>query len=244
MKHPATSEQYAEGAKFARNNASDWLDDAECLLARSPGSHALAAAIMGCEEGSKACTWLLCSMMVHSDAVVWDSSFRRSKESHYLRMFMAIYMGGMSAYFLNNIAAVEGFVTDFFTKPLKEGFSSVARFLHSGPLSLPDMFAIIPNLPVVRAKAFYVDWIGPDNFSTPHDAAPGEAAKYIAAGRELIKLLDYLLPLGDQISPEEHDQVGLALKPLVQMITGKEPAAWQPMLTALIAGVTEEPPPA
>lgn len=242
MEHPDTPEQYAEGARLARNNASTWLDDAEYLAKRSADSHSLAAAIMGCEESAKAYVWLACSWMDHNEAVAFEEAIRKGPDRHYAQMFLAIWLGSLSQYLLSPSKGLHNMPDDFLSDPLQNSFHFIGDFLRGLPVDLSALFYAIPHLPGIRAMAFYVDWTQSDNsFRTPRAVSPQETFKYIDAGRELIKLLDYALPLWDQVSPEQREQLGLAWTPVVRMLISKDKNALEPILATLGAGVTGSP---
>ncbi len=238
MEHPDTPEQYAEGARLARNNASAWLDDAECLANRSPDSHALAAAIMGCEESSKAYTWIMCSWMDHSDAVAFEDVIRKRSDRHYLQMFLAVFIGSISPHVLSSRSSSNRTAHDFPSDPMQQGFRALGEVVRELPDKLSALFRSIPRLGDIRGSAFYVDWKQAEHgFRTPSDSSPGDASTYIGAGRGLIKLLDYILPRWDEASLEQREQMGAAWKPVVRMLTSKDVTALEPILTELGAGV-------
>lgn len=229
MARLATPENYANGARLARDNAMEWLDDAKYVLGRSPGSHALAAAIMGCEEATKAYTWWMCSLMSPPDAQRWEDAVRKRTDRHYLQMFLAIFLGSLSSALADTPAADIDVVT-----PVPSFAKHMGQILRQSEVNIPELMSTIPQLPALRSTAFYVDWVESDGrFRTPHDGAPGEAVRYIEAGDKLIKLLGLALPLSERLGPEERGPVAAMLASVLSSLASNDTADLEPLLAEL-----------
>jgi hypothetical protein len=205
MDHPPSRERYREGALLARANAELWLDEARRLQNDGNPNHALAAAILGCEEAVKMWTWLSCAMMAPDHAHEWERRFRRRSDRHSLQMFMALWVGHLVKRGIETGAIVQ-LGTAFVEGDHNRIVTTLHQVMLDAVTEFPFLIRAIPHLHEIRGVAFYVDWLSAeDRFRTPMEAPPSLATTFLEAGHEMLMAADRVAAALEAVNPDDRE---------------------------------------